>query len=68
MVVEIKVEKNQVGTWDCTWFFVDTRYEQNPQTYERNEEFDTKEEALADARKFYNKLISEGKPTPSINF
>jgi len=35
MIVEIKVEQNRVGTWDCISFLVDDQYEQNPQTYER---------------------------------
>jgi len=68
MIVEIKVEQNRVGTWDCISFLVDDQYEQNPQTYEQDDVFDTKEEALAEAKKLYNQLISTGKPKPEINF
>lgn len=68
MIVEISVEQNRVGTWDCIYFLVDDQYEQNPQTYEQDQEFDTKEEALAEAKKLYNELMAAGKPEPRINF
>jgi hypothetical protein len=59
-ITDITVEKNRVGNWDCIYYIVDYQYEQNPQTYIQDFEFDTKEEAVAEAKRLYDEFVTAG--------
>lgn len=67
MIVEIQVNPFD-DEWQLIYSLLDDTFANKPQTLDIDEYYNTKEEALAKAKKLYNEQIEAKNGTPITNF